>query len=704
MNTERRYRDLFNIIRSLMFLLTLLFSALYTGEVSAQDADSLKKIADDLRSQAIRYDRNHDVFNAIVYYSRYLSYENKDIKLTSRLADLYFETRDYAKADEYYDAVISLSPSKDPVAYYRKGMVCMSLGKYDDAIASFAKFKKYYHKRKDKLKYKRLSAIYATSAEWARKNSGSNGNIIITHQGEVLNHQDIDFSPFPVDANTLIYGAVYSDASNQIGPVRQLFKSEKTNGKWSRAQLVEGEINDPAFNTGNAVISEDGNRMYFTRSRKNWLDKDVSELFLSRYDGEKWLKAEKLPFPVNNETYTTTQPALGRNLRTGNEILYFVSDRPGGKGGMDIWYTEFDTKTSTYKNPADLNNKVNTVADEICPYYDNSTQTLYFSSKGMKTQFGGFDIFKTTGSPRKWTDAVILPKPVNSSYDDYYYSILKNNKEGFFTSNRPGSATLDNGTCCDDIYSFRINECVRVHSVGTVRYAMNSEFYKALNDKYKLGLTFPGDNSPLVGVPVELYLSDETGKDDILVSKTSTDISGNYSFELDRDKNYKVLVRNFGYQEKMLPVTTINADCNDTLPTGITLINYLPEINIKINIYYDLDKFDLTGKGRQTINSELLPVFDLIPNGIIEIGSHTDSIGTDVYNENLSQKRSESVVNYLISKGISRERLVAKGYGKKFPVAPNTNADGTDNPDGRQLNRRTEIKIVGEIATPGLPE
>ena len=94
-----------------------------------------------------------------------------------------------------------------------------------------------------------------------------------------------------------------------------------------------------------------------------------------------------------------------------------------------------------------------------------------------------------------------------------------------------------------------------------------------------------------------------------------------------------------------------------------------------------------------------MPLFDLFPTGIIEIGSHTDNRGTDQYNINLSQKRSESVVSYIVSKGISPERLVAKGYGMRVPIAPNTNRDGTDNPDGRQLNRRTEIKIVGQLAT-----
>ena len=148
-------------------------------------------------------------------------------------------------------------------------------------------------------------------AEWAKKNMESAGNIVVTHQGEVLNHPDIDFSPFPVDDKTIFYGAVYSDPARQIDPVRQIYKAEMVEGKWKNAGLLEGEINNPEFNTGNVVISEDGQRLFFTRSRKNWQGKAISEIFVSFLADGQWQTPEKLPYPVNSENYTSTQPALG---------------------------------------------------------------------------------------------------------------------------------------------------------------------------------------------------------------------------------------------------------------------------------------------------------------------------------------------------------------------------------------------------------
>ena len=622
----------------------------------------------------------------------------RDVRLLYKVANTYFESRDYERAEQYYDSVLIISPRKYPLAYFRKGIVCMNLRKYDMAKESLTRFRKNYG-RKDKFSYKRLASVYMANAEWAKSSADTNGNILITHPGKDLNNPDIDFSPSPVDDNTIIYGAAWSNNNSQVNPVRQIFTAERIDGAWKSGGLLEGSINDPGINTGNAVVSEDRKSIYFTRTRKNWQDKFISEIFVSHSDGDQWQTPVKLPFPINRDDFTATQPALGRNLRTGRDILYFVSDRPGGKGGMDIWYSEYDRKTDTWRNPVCLPVKINSPGDECSPFYDISTQTLYFSSSGMKNGLGGFDIYKATGSAARWTDAVPMPKPINSSYDDYYFTMMKSNREGFFTSNRPGAFALTNGTCCDDIFSFYINECVKVYSWGTVRNNVYYDLYDYLNEKYDLGLKYPENNSVIPDVPVELYLADEKENEQFLISRTTTDRNGNFSFGLETDKHYKVIVKNYGYFEKNVPVSTMGIFCSDTIEIGTTFLSYLPKITIKLNIYYEFDKYRLTDTAKQIIDSMVMPLFDIFPNGIVEIGSHTDSKGTEEYNIELSQKRSESVVGYLISKRISPDRLVAKGYGMRNPVAPNTNPDGSDNPEGRQLNRRTEFKIVGEIST-----
>ena len=672
-------------------LLSLLLLSLSNAYAFAGKLPS--KLARNFRSQALRCERNNDVVNAIEYYKKYLELEKKDVKVTFRLANLFFTERDYHNSYSYYDTVIHLNALKYPLSYYRKGIVCMNLEKYDEAIDAFGKFRKYYRVKGDKQNFKKLAVQYSANCLWAKSNSAADKKVTVAHEA-ALSHEDIDFAPFPADENTLYYGSL----SGQGNGVRQIFKAEKSGGRWRSEELGDEGINDPVYNTGNPALTPDGNTMYFTRSRKNWQDKTISELYVSHRTDGSWQPAEKLPYPVNIENYTSTQPAVGRNLRTGNTILYFVSDRPGGRGGLDIWYTEYDGKLQQYRNPANLPNKVNSIGDDCSPFYDNETQTLYFSSRGRKNGFGGFDIYKSTGSLRKWTEAEALPVPFNSSYDDYYFSVLKNNKEGFFTSNRPGSMSLGNGTCCDDIYSFIISECGTIFSRGTVRNSTNYDVYDLLNSKYHLGLKYPENNAPLPDVQVELYIPDENDNDAILVGQTATDEAGNFHFDLDKEKNYKVLVKNYGYFEKKIAVNTFNSKCSDTINIGTALIPFLPKVTVQVNVYYDFNKYNLTETARRTIDSMMLPLFDIFPNGVVEIGSHTDSIGTEEYNMDLSQKRSESVVSYLISKGIAADRLVAKGYGMSMPIAPNKNKDGSDNPEGRQLNRRTEMKIVGDIS------
>jgi OmpA-OmpF porin, OOP family len=678
----------------LSFLLLLISSANTYGSASNPD----EKIARDLKTKAIRFDRMGDIYNAIDLYERYLAVRPRDIKLSFRLADLYFQTRNYQKSLQYYDSVLKIDAHKYVMVYFHKGIICMNLEKYDKAKEAFTKFKSFYRNKKDPHFYRRLNAIYLANAEWAKENMNFDGNIIIEHQGDKLNQADIDFAPFPIDENHILYGSVNNESS-EAGPVRQVYKGEKVDGSWKSTGLLEGPVNDPETNTGNAVLTADGKSLFFSRTRKNWQNKIVSELYVSRLEEDQWQLPEKLPAPVNIENYSSTQPAIGRSLKAGNFILYFVSDRPGGKGGKDLWVTEWDNKKGVFKKPVDLINKVNSIGDECCPFYDISTQTLYYSSNGRKNDLGGYDIFKTTGSTRMYTDAIPLPKPVNSSFDDYFFTIQKNNKEGFFTSNRPGAMSMDNGSCCDDIFTFRTTECVSVHSWGIVRNSVNYDFYDMLNSKYHLGLKYPENNSTISDVPIELYISQEKEKEEVLVQQTTTDQNGNFSFELLKEKDYKVLVKNYGYFEKSVRVNTFNKFCSDTIKIGTTFINYLPKVTIQVNIYYEYDKYRLTDEAKNTIDTLVMPLFSMFPTGVIEIGSHTDNRGTDQYNIDLSQKRSESVVSYIISKGISAERLVAKGYGMRVPIAPNTNRDGTDNPEGRQLNRRTEFKIVGQLAT-----
>lgn len=665
--------------------------------LAAQDEPSKSEI-NAMKKKAKSAVNRRDVYEAIGNYEGYFESGGFDENSAYQLGELYFATRNYSGAKYYYDTVLSLKPKKYPKAFYYRGIVCSNMQEYAIAVESFDAFRKANRGKRDKENLGRLARDFKASAEWALSRIDSVANIQVSHLGKSVNQPHIEFSPFPINQHELIYGSYLVDTTSKTPARRKLYTAVLSGGIWHASGELEGDFNSTEFHTGNAALSPDGLRMYFTRCRKNWQVNTICEIYRSvSVDGE-WQSPEKLPYPINGENFTSTQPAVGVYDRTGADILYFISDRDEGKGGMDLWYAVYDKRAEAFKEPKNAGSAINTRADECCPFIDVANNSLYYSSKGH-VGFGGFDIFQSNGSLRRWTKTTGLPQPLNSSYDDTYYTTLGGGDNGFFTSNRPGAYFMENGSCCDDIFYFKYNECRKVPVEGQVLNVTNYDIYDQLNEKYNLGLEYPPTNVPAAEVNVQLYLLQNNEQDEILISQTLTDTEGKFRFNLDMKRNYKMVVKNYGFFDKIIKFSTMDTDCDKTLDIGISTVSVLPEIKIRFNVYYEFDKSRLTSNARATIDTLLLPVFDLFPNAIIEIGSHTDHNGTDEYNLQLSQSRSESVVNYLIAKGISKDRLVAKGYGETQPIAPNSDPDGSDNPEGRQLNRRTELRVVGQMST-----
>jgi OmpA-OmpF porin, OOP family len=686
-------------IKSSVFTIICVALFCFFGKVYGNTkSDTTKKVQREYLQKASKSYRNKDVYKAIYYYQSYLDKGGKKEKPLFRLGTLYYLTRDYAKAEIVFNKIINIKGKKNPKAYYYNGIVCMNLEKYVESIKHFEEFRKRFKVKKDKEKFRQLANNYIESSIWAVAHKDSVLNITITNLGPGVNKPHIEFSPFPISENSILFGSYVEDSLDRDHSIRKIYTAQKVNNRWETTGEFDKTINSPFYNTGNAVMTSDGKKIYFTRCHENWKKEMICEIFSSQLQDNIWTVPERLPYPVNDENYTTTQPTLGKNLRNDAEILYFVSDRPGGKGGLDIWFTQYDKHTNGFQEPRNAGNKINTSADECCPFYDQTNRTLYFGSKGMKG-FGGYDIYKTTGSNRTWNDITMLPKPINSSFDDMYYTTIKNGEEGLFTSNRPGSGTLSDGSCCDDIFSFRYNECTKVKVGGKVFNVTNYDVYDELNKKFNLHIKYPVNNAPVAGIPINLFKIENKKTDEFLVSQLNSDQNGKFDFMVDMNQDYKIVVRNYGFFDKVINFSTKNWNCSDTIDLGISQINVLPELTVRFNIYYEHDKFHLTREAQTIIDTTLLAVFDQFPNAVVEIGSHTDNTGSDSYNIKLSQKRSESVVNYLIEKGISADRLIAKGYGESMPIAPNSNPDGSDNPEGRQLNRRTELKIIGELNT-----
>jgi peptidoglycan-associated lipoprotein len=438
-------------------------------------------------------------------------------------------------------------------------------------------------------------------------------------------------------------------------------------------------INSPSINDGCITFSPDGKTMVFAKGnngkRKGTNPTNDVDLYISRFRNNAW--TEPIPININTPEWWDSSPTFSADGKT----LYFASNRTSsgknklGYGGTDIYSAVMDSR-GRFSRVRNMGPQVNTAGNELFPYVAEDGK-LYFASDGHPG-YGGLDLFVVKRINGR-TVIDNLGQPMNSPGDDFGVFLFKPDR-GFFTSNRDG------GKGDDDIYTF-VNEDP---DLKVVNYFLQGITY-----------TYNTDSSLVVLPNTRVSLYDEAGE---LMQDYVTGNDGKFLFRVYENENYTMVGETEGYIVKRQqfgmggksvdPSTLKDLITNITLDTAIVLDKIeLNKIFPLENIYYNYNKWDI----REDAAKELDKLVQLLidnPEIKIELSSHTDSVDTDVYNLELSQKRAESAVRYLVQHGIAPDRLVAKGYGESKPIARNTHPDGSDNPVGRQKNRRTEFKIL----------
>lgn len=455
-------------------------------------------------------------------------------------------------------------------------------------------------------------------------------------------------------------------------PFTKLYKAQTSGANVDMATLapLPDLINTPNVNDGCVTFSPDGRIMIFAKGNtgKRKGNPDV-DLFMARFRNGQWEEPRQIN--INQPDSWESTPAFGTDGRT----LYFSSNRKGGFGGLDIYTARMDSR-GRFSRVRNLGPDINTSGNEMFPYVSESNK-LYIASDGHPG-FGMLDLFEVKRANGR--DVVEnLGQPMNSTSDDFGIFLFKPDR-GFLTSNRDG------GKGDDDIYTF-INEDPNLRVVNY----------------YLQGVTMTprSDSTREILANTKVTMLDSRGE---VMQDFVTGNDGKFFFRVYENEDYTLVGETDGYLVKRQPYTTngksIPLKSLKELVTNITLDTIMVldkleknKIFVLNNIYFDLDKSDI----RSDAATELDKLVDLLtdnPEIKIEMSSHTDSIASNSYNIQLSQRRAESTVSYLISKGIAPNRLEAKGYGEEKPIARNTNPDGTDNPEGRQRNRRTEFKIL----------
>lgn len=415
------------------------------------------------------------------------------------------------------------------------------------------------------------------------------------------------------------------------------------------SKYKEAEYGTPSFHPG-------GKLMYLTRWHKD-NGRIIHEiLVVSRENSNSWGKPAALNKFVNVAGSSSMQPSVTAD----GKQLFYASDRQGGQGGYDIWVSNLDT-AGRPTDAVNLGKQVNSLLDDEAPYFDQATGRLTFSSKGF-TGLGGFDLFEASQTSGGWHDPVNLGFPINSSKDDIYYFPDESDKQKFYlSSDRESSCCLELFEVIDERYMLR----------GIV---LNCESQK-----------------PVSGVKVSL----QDGSTRTTEREVTTNDSGMYTFLISMKKPYNLVLERAGYFNKVMPVADRGDAQKDTLMRIEACLQpfTVGKAIVISNVLYDFNASELRAESK-TVLDGLATIMKDNPQIKVELGSHTDGIGSEEYNRKLSQARAESCVAYIISRGISEDRIFAKGYGKSKPIAPNTLPNGKDNPEGRQLNRRTEFVVL----------
>lgn len=499
---------------------------------------------------------------------------------------------------------------------------------------------------------------------------------------ELLNSPASEYAPAYLN-NELYYtssrgnGRIYEATGT---PFTNLYKvaSRGANVDMATVAALPSNINTENVNNGCVTFSPDGKMMVFakgnTGKRKGGDDVD---LYLARFRNGVWGEPLIITGSVNSPKSWDSTPAFSPDGRT----LYFASNRTGGYGGTDIYAAQMDSR-GRFSRVRNLGPEINTPGNELFPYVAEDAK-LYFSSDAHPG-FGGLDLFVVKRANGK-TVIENLSEPVNSTGDDFGIFLARPDR-GFFTSNREG------GKGDDDVYTF-VNEDP---DLRVVNYYLAGVTYTP--DKTGKLQVLPNTKVALVDANSNVMQDYVTGTD------------GKFLFRVYENEDYNLIGELDGYLVKRQEYTTkgksVDPKTLKELITNITLDTLvvldkieLNKIFVLENIYYNFNKYDI----RPDAATELDKLVQLLvdnPEIKIELSSHTDSVDTEEYNAFLSQKRAESAVEYIVKHGIAPDRLVAKGYGESKPIARNTNPNGTDNPIGRQKNRRTEFKILEINAIP----
>lgn len=564
-----------------------------------------------------------------------------------QLGDIYKRIRNIQKAKENYRLAISSALPENPNVYFILGETELQTGDYAQAKLNFefflAKAVGVDAKFTDKAKKYILDCDFSIDA--IKKPVPYEP----FNMGFYVNSEYRDYFPaLTADGQTIIF-------TRNVKGNEDFYTAVKKNGEWQQAKSLSENINTPNFNEGAQSISPDGRYLFFTGcNRPDGVGR--CDIYVCRREGNDWSKPVNLGQTINTGEWES-QPSISADGST----LFFLSNRPGGFGGYDIWKSVMNDE-GFWTTPVNLGPNVNTPYDEATPFIHPDGKTLYFSSDGWPG-LGQKDIFYSKlQNDGTFAKALNLGYPINTFNDEFGFIVSADGGEGLFSSN------LDGGFGDVDIYRFKLPEALKPEPVTYVK-----------------GIVKDAETKETLAASV-LVINLKT---DVAAYNEITDkVTGDFMAVMPANQNYSFNIFSDGYLLYSKHFDIKPTDANKPFELEILLDKIKVGNKVLLNnIFFETNKFELLPQSMVELNI-LADVLKSNPTVEIEIQGHTDNVGDNKTNQKLSENRAKAVYDYLVSNGIGKKQLSYKGYGEDKPAFDNATEDG------RQKNRRTEFLVV----------
>lgn len=433
---------------------------------------------------------------------------------------------------------------------------------------------------------------------------------------------------------------------------------------WMEATALPENINDPMRYNSNIAISNDGQRLLIYRDDQS----GNGDIFESYLKGEIWSDPQPFPKVINSDAHESSA-----SIAPDGRKIYFVSERKGGIGGRDIWSCTKENDGS-WSAPVNLGSIVNTSSDEESVFIHPDGKTLYFSSKGHKSK-GGYDVFKTIFENGTWSKPVNLGEPINTIGDDLFFVLTADGQTGYYASSRDAAEK--------DLYA--------------VRFIPKSSEKKQDQPNLTVLKGIIRDDKTKSPLEAKIIITDNE-LNTIVGEFNSNSSSGKYLIPLPGGKNYGIAVSASGYlfHSENVGIAEVAGYYEVIRDIDLKKLETGTQIVLR-NIFFDLDKYTLKPESKAELD-RLYSLMKENPKLEIELSGHTDTQGSAVYNQQLSENRAKAVVEYLVEMGIDRKRFQYKGWGEEKPIIPDTSiakmASQAEKDAAHANNRRTEIRVL----------